>query len=107
MAISGTRTDPAIDGTDRRTQVRSGIPPYGVDRYGDARRSRPGQRLSSPRSVNAMPAEAPWREMAHIEYEYADRWRQALILGVIRPFSDAVRFKYFGVLAGDERERLL
>jgi hypothetical protein len=45
--------------------------------------------------------------MAHIEYEYADCWRQALILGVIRPFSDAVRFKYFGVLAGDERKRLL
>lgn len=60
-----------------------------------------------PAASMRYPAEAPWREMAHIEYEYADCWRQALILGVIRPFSDAVRFKYSGVLAGDERKRLL
>ena len=51
-------------------------------------------------SVNGMaPPDAPWREITHFEYEYADCWRQALILGAIRSFSDTVHFKYFGVLA--------
>src|SRR5215469_8966577 len=96
MAISGSRSDPAADGTDRRTQVRSGIPPYGVDRHGDARRSRQDQRLSSPRNVNRKPADDPWREMAHFEYVYADCWRQAFILGAIQPFQ----MRYFSSIPG-------
>jgi hypothetical protein len=106
MAISGTRTDPAIGGKDRRTQVRSGIPPYGVDRHGHARRPRQDQRLSSPRNVNRKPADDPWREMAPFEYEYADCWRQALILDVIQPFQ----MRYVSSISGHcqgERERLL
>jgi hypothetical protein len=34
----------------------------------------------------------PWREMTQFEYEYADCWRQVLILEVIRHL-DTVLFK--------------
>jgi hypothetical protein len=50
--------------------------------------------LAHPVASLGWPAEAPWREMAHFEYEYADCWRQAFILDVNR-LSNTVLFKYF------------
>src|SRR5438045_848670 len=38
--------------------------------------------------------------MAHFEYEYADCWRQALILDVIRPFRMRYISSISGALAG-------
>jgi len=110
MANFGMHTDPVIDGCELR--FRSGTPPYGVDHHGiratiNGSVHPPASRLV-PR-INGLAVRwgnlrRRWRKMLQFEYDYAARWRQALISGVVRPFHCS-KFQVFRVLPGGRSSR--